>query len=83
MNLVLILYLLINYFCLRIGLEVQIWGMDLPVSKAYRMFLIGVFRLPISWDDHHELVYALKILWNLGVSKDFHFFILKYQNISF
>ncbi|CAI2184027.1 4035_t:CDS:10, partial [Funneliformis geosporum] len=49
------------------GLEVQIWGMDLPVSKAYRMFLIGVFRLPINWDEHHELVYALKILWNLGV----------------
>uniref|UniRef100_U9SNZ8 Uncharacterized protein n=2 Tax=Rhizophagus irregularis TaxID=588596 RepID=U9SNZ8_RHIID len=47
------------------GLEVQIWGMDLPVSKSYRMFLIGAFRLPISWEDHHELVNALRILRNL------------------
>ncbi|CAB4443696.1 unnamed protein product [Rhizophagus irregularis] len=52
------------------GLEVQIWGMDLPVSKSYRMFLIGVFRLPISWEDHHELVNALRILRNLGRGLD-------------
>ncbi|CAG8768493.1 23392_t:CDS:2, partial [Gigaspora rosea] len=26
------------------GLEVQIWGMDLPVSKVYRMFLIAPSR---------------------------------------
>ncbi|CAJ0841840.1 4394_t:CDS:10 [Entrophospora sp. SA101] len=29
------------------GLEVQIWGMDLPVAKTYRMFLIDAFYLPI------------------------------------
>ncbi|CAG8527776.1 14127_t:CDS:10 [Acaulospora morrowiae] len=52
------------------GLNVQVWGMDLPVSKTYRMFLIGTFRLPISWEDHHELVHALRILWNLGMGLD-------------
>ncbi|PKB95518.1 hypothetical protein RhiirA5_436565 [Rhizophagus irregularis] len=43
----------------------HIHGMDLPVSKSYRMFLIGAFWLPISWEDHHELVNALRILRNL------------------
>ncbi|KAF0370206.1 hypothetical protein F8M41_013268 [Gigaspora margarita] len=52
------------------GLEVQVWGMDLPVSKVYRMFLIGTFTLPINWDEHHELVHALRILWNLGRGLD-------------
>ncbi|CAG8655467.1 11457_t:CDS:10 [Ambispora gerdemannii] len=47
------------------GLEVQIWGMDLPVAKTYRMFLIGAFYLPISWDNHYELVHALRVLRNL------------------
>ncbi|CAG8644531.1 18126_t:CDS:10, partial [Acaulospora morrowiae] len=47
------------------GLEVQIWGMDLPVAKTYRMFLIGAFYLPISWDNHYELVHALRVLQNL------------------
>ncbi|CAG8629560.1 11116_t:CDS:2 [Funneliformis caledonium] len=47
------------------GLEVQIWGMDLPVSKIYRMFLIGTFWFPISWENHHELVHALRVLQNL------------------
>ncbi|CAG8729583.1 10674_t:CDS:2, partial [Ambispora leptoticha] len=52
------------------GLEVQIWGMDLPVSKIYRMFLIGTFRFPISWENHHELVHALRVLQNLGRGLD-------------
>ncbi|KAF0488693.1 hypothetical protein F8M41_022198 [Gigaspora margarita] len=52
------------------GLEVQVWGMDLPVSKVYRMFLIGTFNLPINWDEHYELVHALRILWNLGRGLD-------------
>ncbi|CAG8621738.1 12430_t:CDS:10, partial [Gigaspora rosea] len=46
------------------GLEVQIWGMDLPVSKVYRMFLMGTFQFPISWENHHELVHALRVLQN-------------------
>nr|CAG8527328.1 837_t:CDS:2 [Entrophospora candida] len=50
----------------RLGLDVQVWGMDLPASKVYRMFLIGTFQFPINWDEHYKLVPALKILWNLG-----------------
>ncbi|CAG8667140.1 7760_t:CDS:10, partial [Ambispora leptoticha] len=49
-----------------IELNVQVWEMDLPVSKTYQMFLINTFQLPISWKNHHELVHALRILWNLG-----------------
>ncbi|CAG8720223.1 2389_t:CDS:2 [Rhizophagus irregularis] len=36
------------------------------VKKVYRMFLLGAFRFPISWEDHHELLHALPILWNFG-----------------
>ncbi|RGB34532.1 hypothetical protein C1646_760413 [Rhizophagus diaphanus] len=46
--------------------EVQVWGMDIPVKKVYRMFLLGAFRFPINWEDHHELLHALPILWNFG-----------------
>ncbi|CAG8562785.1 10805_t:CDS:10 [Diversispora eburnea] len=42
----------------RLRLQVQIWGMDLNVSKIYRMFLIGTFQFPISWENHHELACA-------------------------
>nr|CAG8672137.1 6068_t:CDS:2 [Entrophospora candida] len=59
------------------GQEVQAWGMDLPVSKVYRMFLIDTFYLPINWDEHHELVDALKILWNLGRGLDNSFWLLE------
>ncbi|RHZ89168.1 hypothetical protein Glove_18g128 [Diversispora epigaea] len=54
----------------RLRLEVQIWGMDLPVAKTYRMFLIGAFYLPISWDNHYELVHALRVLQNLKKGLD-------------
>ncbi|CAG8476317.1 5536_t:CDS:2, partial [Scutellospora calospora] len=59
------------------GQEVQVWGMDLPVSKVYRMFLIGTFYLPINWDEHYELVHALRILWNLGRGLDNSFKLLE------
>ncbi|CAG8523913.1 2512_t:CDS:10 [Scutellospora calospora] len=59
------------------GQEVQVWGMDLPVSKVYRMFLIGTFYLPINWDEHNELVHALRILWNLGRGLDNSFKLLE------
>ncbi|CAB4421629.1 unnamed protein product [Rhizophagus irregularis] len=49
---------------LAIGQDVQVWGMDVPVKKVYRMFLLGASRFPISWEDHHELLHALPILWN-------------------
>ncbi|CAB5182637.1 unnamed protein product [Rhizophagus irregularis] len=42
------------------------WGIDIPVKKVYRMFLLGAFRFPINWEDHHELLHALPILWNFG-----------------
>ncbi|KAG9291731.1 hypothetical protein G9A89_012016 [Geosiphon pyriformis] len=48
------------------GRDVQVWGMDLPVKGVYRMILAGNFRLPIDWEDHHELLHSLPILWNLG-----------------
>ncbi|CAG8739851.1 2391_t:CDS:10 [Cetraspora pellucida] len=35
----------------------------------HECFLIGTFYLPINWDEHYELVHALRILWNLRVSK--------------
>ncbi|CAG8601925.1 1509_t:CDS:10, partial [Dentiscutata heterogama] len=59
------------------GQEVQVWGMDLPVSKVYRMFLIGTFYLPINWDEHYELVHALRILCNLGRGLDNSFKLLE------
>ncbi|CAG8658021.1 10211_t:CDS:2 [Funneliformis caledonium] len=52
------------------GQDVQVWGMDLPVKNVYRMFLLGAFRLPISWENHHELLSAIPILWNLGRGLD-------------
>ncbi|PKC68558.1 hypothetical protein RhiirA1_143556 [Rhizophagus irregularis] len=52
------------------GQDVQVWGMDLPVKNVYRMFLLGAFRLPISWENHHELLNAIPILWNLGRGLD-------------
>ncbi|GBC15407.2 hypothetical protein GLOIN_2v1617537 [Rhizophagus irregularis DAOM 181602=DAOM 197198] len=42
------------------------------VKKVYRMFLLGAFRFPISWEDHHELLHALPILWNFGNLKKPH-----------
>ncbi|GES73332.1 kinase-like domain-containing protein [Rhizophagus clarus] len=48
------------------GLDVQLWGIDIPVKKVYRMFLLGTFRFPINWEDHYELMHALPILWNFG-----------------
>ncbi|CAG8615192.1 4355_t:CDS:10, partial [Diversispora eburnea] len=59
------------------GQEVQVWGMDIPVSKIYRMFLISTFSLPVNWDEHYELVHALRILWNLGRGLDDSFKLLE------
>ncbi|CAJ0758866.1 2967_t:CDS:2, partial [Entrophospora sp. SA101] len=56
-------------------LDVQVWGMDLPASKVYRMFLIGTFQLPINWDKHY--IINLKILWNLGIGLDNTFEVLE------
>ncbi|CAJ0647822.1 8818_t:CDS:2 [Entrophospora sp. SA101] len=55
----------------------MVWGMDLPASKVYRMFLIGTFQFPINWDEHYKLVPALKILWNLGIGLDNTFEVLE------
>ncbi|RUP44878.1 hypothetical protein BC936DRAFT_148910 [Jimgerdemannia flammicorona] len=49
------------------GLDVQIWGMDLPVKRVYRMFLLGTFKFPIHWEDHDQLLRGLPILWALAM----------------
>ncbi|RUS16216.1 hypothetical protein BC938DRAFT_476657, partial [Jimgerdemannia flammicorona] len=48
------------------GHEIQVWSMDLPASEIYRMTLIGKISLPINWDNHHQLLHGLPILWNFG-----------------
>ena len=44
-----------------IGQNIRIWGMDLRVKKAYRMFLLSTFQFPG--------ITELLILWNFGVSE--------------
>ncbi|RUS33863.1 hypothetical protein BC938DRAFT_483433, partial [Jimgerdemannia flammicorona] len=48
------------------GHEIQVWSMDLPASRIYRMTCIGKISLPINWDNHHQLLHGLPILWNFG-----------------
>ncbi|CAH1760370.1 8291_t:CDS:2 [Entrophospora sp. SA101] len=50
------------------GLEVQIWGMDLPVAKTYRMFLIDAFYLPISTRGIQKVT-SPKYNYTLSISK--------------
>ncbi|PKY60148.1 hypothetical protein RhiirA4_483516 [Rhizophagus irregularis] len=49
-----------GYLILDLSCYLKDHEIDLLVSKAYQIFLIGIFWLPISWDDHHKLVYILK-----------------------
>ncbi|RUS24897.1 hypothetical protein BC938DRAFT_472933 [Jimgerdemannia flammicorona] len=49
-------------------LDVQIWGMDLPIKRVYRMFLLGTFQFPIRWEEHDQLLRGLPVLWALAKS---------------
>ncbi|RIB12266.1 hypothetical protein C2G38_2041964 [Gigaspora rosea] len=51
-----------NHGDYKIMRRLRVWFFHVHV---YRMFLIGTFQFPISWENHHELVHALRVLQNL------------------
>ncbi|RUP50794.1 hypothetical protein BC936DRAFT_137662, partial [Jimgerdemannia flammicorona] len=54
------------WFIYVYGHEIQVWSMDLPASRIYHMTCIGKISLSINWDNYHQLLHGLSILWNFG-----------------